>query len=307
MDYEDIQTFLMIVETGSISRASDRLFLSQSSVSQRLQHLEDVLGVRLLLRRKGIKNVELTKAGKAFISIARRYTELMNEADALKRERIRPYLSIGATDTLTTNLFLPLMQALVRDYPDTDYKFRVKLSEAIYDDVETGKLDVGLVMDYYKRRDVLVRPVYTEPMVVISRSVAGRCRRGLCSQQRERDPPVVGRGLHPLARRGARPRHPLRVKCQHRLSLNLHAPDRSDLVHRADLGRRGDRPHLSGVHLQDCRESPGEGHLSHHTPPAQVRQRRDVSHLLCPSGRAPRADDRRENRSITAKTSPRIL
>ncbi len=170
MDYEDIQTFLMIVETGSISRASDRLFLSQSSVSQRLQHLEDVLGVRLLLRRKGIKNVELTKAGKAFISIARRYTELMNEADALKRERIRPYLSIGATDTLTTNLFLPLMQALVRDYPDTDYKFRVKLSEAIYDDVETGKLDVGLVMDYYKRRDVLVRPVYTEPMVVISRS-----------------------------------------------------------------------------------------------------------------------------------------
>ena len=53
MDRETLVTFLTIVSTNSVSRAAEQLYVSQSSVSKRLQQLETELGVSLIVRKKG--------------------------------------------------------------------------------------------------------------------------------------------------------------------------------------------------------------------------------------------------------------
>ena len=53
MDFSNIETFLVIASSKSISDAADKLFITQSTASHRLQALEMELGTSLLVRQKG--------------------------------------------------------------------------------------------------------------------------------------------------------------------------------------------------------------------------------------------------------------
>ena len=57
MNLAEIETFLTIVNTKSITRTADLLFLSQPTVSHRLNSLENELGFPLVIRNKGHKQV----------------------------------------------------------------------------------------------------------------------------------------------------------------------------------------------------------------------------------------------------------
>ena len=61
MNLAEIETFLTIVNTKSITKTADLLFLSQPTVSHRLTSLENELGFSLVIRNKGHKQVELTR------------------------------------------------------------------------------------------------------------------------------------------------------------------------------------------------------------------------------------------------------
>ena len=53
MEYKDIETFLGIVRTRNITKTAENMLLSQSTVSNRLKHLEEELGCQLIQRAKG--------------------------------------------------------------------------------------------------------------------------------------------------------------------------------------------------------------------------------------------------------------
>ena len=53
MTYEQIETFLTVVSCGSITAAASALFVTQSTVTSRIQGLENEIGVTLLIRAKG--------------------------------------------------------------------------------------------------------------------------------------------------------------------------------------------------------------------------------------------------------------
>ncbi len=53
MTYEQIEAFIAIMTYGTITSASNFLHVSQSTVSSRIQLLEDELGATLLIRHKG--------------------------------------------------------------------------------------------------------------------------------------------------------------------------------------------------------------------------------------------------------------
>ena len=64
MDIALIRTFLEVAATGSFVNAADRLYVTQSAVSLRVQRLEDALGRPLFTRSKA--GAELTSAGREF-------------------------------------------------------------------------------------------------------------------------------------------------------------------------------------------------------------------------------------------------
>ena len=84
MDHRDIETFLELVRTRNITKTAENLYLSQSTVSNRLKNLEDELGCQLIFRAKGHRIIQLTRQGEEFVPVAERWRNLFEETELLK-------------------------------------------------------------------------------------------------------------------------------------------------------------------------------------------------------------------------------
>ena len=69
MNFQNIETFLTIVQEGGISQAAERMFTTQSNVSKQLKKLETELGVTLINRDKGVHYAYLTGDGEQLVTI----------------------------------------------------------------------------------------------------------------------------------------------------------------------------------------------------------------------------------------------
>ncbi len=116
MNLSNLQTFLAIVETGSLIRASERLNVTQSTVTARLKNLEENLGQTLFVRQKS--GATLTARGVKL----RRYAEVMVELWQQARqetslpEGVAGLVNIGCQSDLQVGLGQRLLDA-VRDLP----------------------------------------------------------------------------------------------------------------------------------------------------------------------------------------------
>jgi len=70
MDFNQLNTFIKVVETGSFSRAGERLFLSQPTVTTQIKLLEQELSQQLLTR--STNGIRVTEAGKKLFEYAKR-------------------------------------------------------------------------------------------------------------------------------------------------------------------------------------------------------------------------------------------
>lgn len=108
MTYEQIETFLAVITYGTISHAAKNLFVSQSTVSSRILSLEKELGSELLVRSKGIKNVELTPYGSSFVPLARQWDSLWKDTHNLKKQRQYETLTIAGIDSVNNHTLVDL-------------------------------------------------------------------------------------------------------------------------------------------------------------------------------------------------------
>lgn len=117
MDITLIRTFLEVSATGSFISAAQRLFVTQSAVSLRIQRLEDELGLPLFRRSRA--GAVLTAAGAAFAPHAQALVRVWEDA---RRQIAIPAgfedrLSIGAQDVLWPRLGFPLIDVLRKVAP----------------------------------------------------------------------------------------------------------------------------------------------------------------------------------------------
>ena len=80
MDIAALQAFLAVAETGSFSRAAERIFLTQPAISKRIAALETSLGTRLFDRIG--RTIQITPAGQALLARSR---AILRELDDVKR------------------------------------------------------------------------------------------------------------------------------------------------------------------------------------------------------------------------------
>lgn len=77
--FENMKTFVQIVDAGSISAAAERLYIAKSAVSRRLKELEDHLGIQLF--RRTTRSMNLTDSGEAFYQQSVRILDDLQEAE----------------------------------------------------------------------------------------------------------------------------------------------------------------------------------------------------------------------------------
>ncbi len=167
MNYDQVQTFLAVVAYGTISGAADYLYVSQSTVSSRLQQLEEELGVRLVLREKGHRTVEMTSHGEAFINIANQWIALHKETQSICSLPDIQKLSVASVDAVNNYTFTKLFNDYVQKYPNTRLEIRTHHSNEIHRLVENRTADIGFVFSSANYPDLISTPVYRELMYLM--------------------------------------------------------------------------------------------------------------------------------------------
>lgn len=78
MSFDELSTFVVLVQCGNFTKAAEELYVVQSTVSNRIQSLEQELGVRLVIRGKN--NIQLTTEGNVFLNYAKQLVSIKNVA-----------------------------------------------------------------------------------------------------------------------------------------------------------------------------------------------------------------------------------
>ena len=169
MNTEWIETFLTIVNCGSINLAAEALFLSQSTISTRLALLEEALGFSLLFRAKGRRNLMLTSEGIDFLPLAKHMIELKNDARDI-RKKTRHHLRIGALDSLNFSVLMPVYKKILLNAPETRLMIRTSHSREVYDLLERQEIDLGFSSIELNRKNIRCQYLFKQPLYVIQYS-----------------------------------------------------------------------------------------------------------------------------------------
>lgn len=167
MQNKDIEIFLEIVQSRNITKTAEHLFLSQSVVSTRLKKLEEELGYELFIRSKGMREMELTRQGREFVSIAVRWKNLYEEADLL-RERSQVLLRLAAPESVYYDFLEPIIVTTMNQNPSLKLSVQINDSSGIYDMMESNTIDFGFASYESSRPNIIHRHIYDQAFCVVS-------------------------------------------------------------------------------------------------------------------------------------------
>jgi DNA-binding transcriptional LysR family regulator len=147
MEIYQLRTFLTVAREGHLTRAAERLHISQSAVSKQVKALEDELGVILFVRASS--GTSLTGAGQHLLAQAKKTldsaVELINMAQALRGE-IAGVIKLG---TIIDPEFLRLgavLGQLLKRHPKVDVKLSHGISGSILERIRAGSVDAGFFL-----------------------------------------------------------------------------------------------------------------------------------------------------------------
>jgi DNA-binding transcriptional LysR family regulator len=139
--------------------------MTQPPLSRQVQKLERAVGARLLERDN--RKVELTEAGRAFLTEARRLLALVETAGDLARrvdQGAAGTLRLGFTATSAIRTLGPLLRRLSEDLPDVDVILHERVTPAQIDGLLRGELDLGLGRPPFDSGVLDSRIVFREPL-----------------------------------------------------------------------------------------------------------------------------------------------
>ena len=138
------RVFKEVAEAGNITAAAQTLFISQSAVSQSIKQLEAELQTRLFARNS--RGVTLTADGRMlyeYIRSAMGLLETGEEKLSQSRDLQMGHLTIGASDTVTSQFLLPYLDRFHRQYPAIHIQIISGRSHKVLGLLQSGKVDIA--------------------------------------------------------------------------------------------------------------------------------------------------------------------
>jgi DNA-binding transcriptional LysR family regulator len=163
-----IEAFLEVARRQNLSRAAEALFVSQPTLTARLQSLEAALGEQLFVRTR--RGMRLTEAGDAFLP----YAEHAVAALADGRERLSELrrgeagrLVLGAPPTVSTYTLPALLARFSAAHPGVRLAVKTGTSEEILDMVLHDQVQLGIIRAL-ANQEIETIPLYTDTLVLIA-------------------------------------------------------------------------------------------------------------------------------------------
>lgn len=168
MDITLIKTFLEVANTGSFVAACDRLFVTQSAVSLRVQRLEDSLGHALFQRSKA--GAILTPEGKQFEPYALSLLKLWEEArqQIAIPEGYSRAISIGAQYSLWPRLGFRWLDTMQAEMPELSVHCELGMSDRIMRFLVEGVIQAALLYTPQLRPGLIVEPALDDELILVA-------------------------------------------------------------------------------------------------------------------------------------------
>jgi LysR family transcriptional regulator, low CO2-responsive transcriptional regulator len=145
MTFNQLRTFVAVVDCGSVSEAADDLLVSPPAVSAALATLQAELGVALVARAG--RGLTITAAGRVFDSYARRVLQMVDEGVAATREALDPEMGrvrLAAVTTAGEHVLPRFLASFRARHPDAEVSLEVGNRERLWQMLGEREVDLAI-------------------------------------------------------------------------------------------------------------------------------------------------------------------
>jgi len=167
MTSAEIYAFIAVCREKSITKAAERLYISQSSLSTKIKTLEKELGYDLIIRGRGQRELTLTDEGKEFYDLALKYNEIMQSMMELGRKKDFSRFTISTVNSKGNFLFTPAYELFMERNPGVALKVQDQDTSMAYDNLLRGNTDIAFTISRREYPNITSYPIFGEPMVFI--------------------------------------------------------------------------------------------------------------------------------------------
>jgi DNA-binding transcriptional LysR family regulator len=163
---DELQAFIAVVDTGSVTAAADRLAQTVSGISRALARLEKKLETTLL--RRTTRRIELTEEGRAFLAHARAILAALDAAEeqmALRRQQPAGRLRVNAATPFMLHAVVPLVPAFRAAYPQIELELD---TDELNIDLLERSTDVAIRIGRLRDSTLHARPLGTSRLRVLA-------------------------------------------------------------------------------------------------------------------------------------------
>jgi LysR family nitrogen assimilation transcriptional regulator len=168
MDIRELRSFIHVARAGSFSRAASELYIAQPALSRQIAKLEEEIGVPLLTRYG--RGVRLTAAGARLLERAEMITHMVSETGEQVRasaDEERGHLAVGLPPTIGMLIGAELIRDFRARWPRVALHVREGLSSSLQEWVLDKRVDLAVVYNQPLLDAFDVRPLFSEPMILI--------------------------------------------------------------------------------------------------------------------------------------------
>src|SRR5262245_36941708 len=169
MDTRFLESFVTVVEQGSLAEAARRLNLTPAAVAQRIRALESEIGARLLIRSG--RTVRPTQSGAAVLPHTRNFLGHVRDLKSIAaNNEPAGELRLGAVHTAKNGLLPIVLSGMAKKYPQVEIHIVGGMAASLYPKVLSGELDAALTMKtpFPIPKTCDWRVLRSEPLIVLT-------------------------------------------------------------------------------------------------------------------------------------------
>lgn len=167
MNLQQIQYILAVAEFKNFSKAAEKCFITQSTLSTMISRFEDEIGISIFDRKT--KPASVTKEGEVIIQqfklITSEIGNLHEIIDSLKGESTGS-LKIGVIPTIAPYILPLFLEEYTRSFPRVNFEISEITTASILKGLKDRELDIGIVSTPLEEENIIEHPLYEEDFVV---------------------------------------------------------------------------------------------------------------------------------------------
>ena len=166
MEFRQLESFCAVVRYQSFTKAAEKLYISQPTISTHIRMLEQEFNSRLIIRTT--KNIEITPHGKELFACAQKIFTLKNDLIQKWSEENKKIIRIGAS-TIPADYILPeVLPLFCQKYPDIQLHIHQNDSGNILQSILNGKFTIGMVGMKAFEKELDFVPFFHDEIVMIT-------------------------------------------------------------------------------------------------------------------------------------------